>query len=79
VNRRAADQERAQAEAELACLTPRQRDVLVLAAKGYNRFDAGKMLGISFKTIDAHRREMRQVLEMSLIEAAVLATRAGWV
>lgn len=66
------------AAAELAALTERQRECLLLAAKGLSSVEIGKALFISYKTVEHHMKGMRAALEMTTIEAAVLACKAGW-
>ncbi len=68
-----------QAAAELACLTPKQREVLVMTAKGYTSRKQGELLGVSYKTVEAHRAAITERLNMTTIEAAVLAAKAGLV
>ncbi len=68
-----------QAAAELACLTPRQREVLVMTAKGYDARKMAGLLGMSFRTVESHNAAIRKRLNMTTIEAAVLAAKAGWV
>ena len=61
---------------ELADLTPRQREVLILAAKGLQNRQIAESLGLSVKSIEMHRSRCQQRLDMSFIEAVVLATKA---
>mgnify|MGYP003490426407 FL=1 len=72
-------QERAQALQELAPLTPAQRDVLVLLCKGLDSSEIAKAAGKGLKTVEAHRSQIRARLKMTMIEAAVLAAKAGLV
>ena len=72
-------QERAQAQQELATLTKSQREVLVLLCKGLSSEDIGAACCKSIKTVEAQRFQIRERLDMTLIEAAVLAAKAGWV
>ena len=62
-------QERAQA----------QRDVLVLLCKGLDSSEIAKASGKGIKTVEAQRSQIRERLKMTMIEAAVLAAKAGWV
>ena len=64
---------------ELADLTRRQREVLTLAAKGMQNHQIGEAMGLSLRTIEQHRSALQQRLDMTFIEAVVLATRARWV
>lgn len=71
--------ERAQAQQELSALTPTQRDVLVLVCKGLSSDEIADACRKSTKTVEAQRSQIRIGLDMTLIEAAVLAAKAGWV
>ena len=77
--RRHTDAEQAAAVAELEPLSPKQREVLVLALKGFSLKETARRMDIHHHTVTAHRTAIVQVLGMSLIEAAVLGVRAGWV
>ena len=72
-------QERAQAQQELATLTKSQREVLVLLCKGLSSEDIGRACGKTTKTVECQRSQIRERLDMTLIEAAVLAAKARWV
>ena len=72
-------QERAQAQQELAPLTPAQRDVLVLLCKGLDSSEIAKAAGKGLKTVEAQRSQIRHRIKMTIIEAAVLAAKAGLV
>ena len=67
------------AAAELAPLTPREREVLVLTCKGLEQTEVGAALGISRKTVEVMLASARRRLGMRTIELAVLAAKAGWV
>jgi DNA-binding NarL/FixJ family response regulator len=69
----------AKAEAETADpLTPRQREVLLLIAEGLSTKAIGRQLGISVKTVDAHRGELMERLGIHDIASLVrYAIRAG--
>lgn len=69
----------AQAVQELSVLSKRQRECLVLVAKGMTTKQIGECLSCSFKTIEVHLHKMREKLEMTTIEAVVLAVKANWV
>lgn len=71
--------EQSQAAAELADLTPRQREVLILAAKGLQNKQIADSLGLSIKSIENHRWRCQERLDMSFVEAVVLAVKARWV
>lgn len=79
MNRRHADAEQAAAVEELSPLTEKQREVLVLALKGFSLKETARRMDIHYNTVTAHRSAIVQVLGMSLMEAAVLATRSRWV
>jgi two-component system response regulator TtrR len=64
---------------ELRSLTPRERDVLVLTAKGLRRHEIAQSLCVTLSTVNEHRSNITLRLQMRTIEAVVLATRAGWV
>lgn len=70
------------AEARALCskLSPRQRQVLILAAKGYSAKETGALVGISQKTVDAYRSSVFNRLGVGRsILAAVIAAKAGLV
>lgn len=67
------------AAAELAPLTPREREVLVLTCKGLVSVEVGSALGIKRKTAETLLMRARRRLGMRTIELAVLAAKAGWV
>lgn len=60
-----------------ATLTTRQREVLVLLARGHSTAEIGAELGISVKTVEFHRHAIRQELgltsQASLVRFAVAA------
>ncbi len=59
-------------------LTPRQRQVLQLVAEGLNSLEIADELGISGKTVDAHRRRVMEVLGLySVAELTHYALREG--
>lgn len=45
-------------------LTPREREALVLVAKGYTNREVAELLGISHKTVDYHRTNVMRKLEV---------------
>jgi len=51
-------------EAELARLTPREREVLEAMLQGKPNKSIARMLGISRKTLDVHRRRIQQKLHV---------------
>lgn len=64
---------------ELAVLTPREREALVLLSKGLSHADAAAAMGLGKSTVDNLATSMHRQLKMTTIEAAVLAAKAGWV
>ena len=66
------------AAALCALLTDREREVLVLTAKGLNSHEIGAMLRRSHRTVETYRGAVLQKLDVgSAIEAAVIAAKAG--
>jgi DNA-binding NarL/FixJ family response regulator len=55
----------AAAEAELDQLTPREREVLQLIARGYMYKEVARRLGISVKTVEAHVGAVLRKLQLS--------------
>ena len=75
---RAASAARSQFEARLLKLTPREREVLVLALSGMPNKTISKELDISVRTTEGHRAQIFLKLGVdSLIELAQQATLAG--
>jgi len=67
------------AQAELAVLSPRQREILVLNAKGYEGGEIAKRFDCSPSSVHTHIAHTRRKLGMTTNEAIVLAAKAGWV
>jgi DNA-binding NarL/FixJ family response regulator len=66
--------------AGLDILTPRQREILQLIGEGYSTKAIAKLLGISFKTAEAHRSQLRARLGLHDVAAVVrYAIAAGLV
>ncbi|WP_142849728.1 response regulator transcription factor [Telmatospirillum sp. J64-1] len=64
----------------LALLTPRERQVLKLIAQGHRNRDVAEQLFISIKTVDSHRTNIMQKLDLhNAAELATFAIRAGLV
>lgn len=62
----------------LVPLTPREDEVLTCIAKGLNRAEAAKILGVSTHTVTTHVRSIYNKLDISTrAEAAVEAVRRG--
>jgi DNA-binding NarL/FixJ family response regulator len=65
---------------ELDQLTFRQREILQLVAKGQNTKQIADMLGISVKTVEAHRLQLMRRLKIDNIPGLVrFAIRTGLV
>ena len=68
----------ADAAALCALLTDRERDVLILSAKGMNAHEIGRMFSRSHRTVEHYREAVLQKLDVgTIIEAAVIAAKAG--
>jgi RNA polymerase sigma factor (sigma-70 family) len=64
--------------AQIAKLTPREREVFELVIRGKTNKQVGKVLGATERTIKAHRhRVMEKMQVQSLAELVSLAERAG--
>jgi len=73
-------EQRLGSDAELAVLTPRQKEVLQLIAEGNSTKEIAERLGISVKTAEAHRANLMDRLEIRDVPGLVrLAVRAGLV
>jgi len=55
---------RGRIEHRLALLTPRQREILTLIAEGLNTKDIGRRLNISGKTVESHRAQLMERLNI---------------
>lgn len=67
-------------ESPLDALTPRQREILQLVAEGHSTKDIGFRLGLSVKTVEAHRTQIMERLDIHDIAGLVrFAIRAGLV
>lgn len=64
-------------EARIAQLTPREHEVMVLMSRGRTSKAIGETLGISIRTAEHHRAQVRQKLRVSSVPAlvALLARR----
>lgn len=66
------------AEARIATLTPRERDVFLPLAQGYTSREIAEQLGVSVKTIDLYRsRVMKRLAVDRLPDVTGLAIAAG--
>jgi RNA polymerase sigma factor (sigma-70 family) len=75
-----ADAERAQrrcAKARLATLTQREREVADLVVLGRKNRQIADALGISVKTVEAHRAKAMEKMEVSSVAELVQATLSG--
>jgi DNA-binding NarL/FixJ family response regulator len=64
----------------LDALTPRQREILQLVAEGHTSKDIAQRLGLSFKTVEAHRAQIMERLDLHDLPALVrFAVRVGLV
>lgn len=64
----------------LAGLTPRLREVLKLIGEGYSTKQIAGELGISVKTVEMHRTQLRKTLDIrSVADLVRFAIRAGLV
>ena len=67
-------------EAELAVLTPRQKEVLQLIAEGHSTKEIAERLVVSIKTVEAHRANLMERLDIHDVPGLVrLAIRSGLV
>jgi ligand-binding sensor domain-containing protein/DNA-binding CsgD family transcriptional regulator len=57
-------EDRLGSEAELAVLTPRQKEILQLIAEGHSTREISELLGVSMKTVQAHRANLMERLEI---------------
>jgi DNA-binding NarL/FixJ family response regulator len=64
----------------LEALTPRQREVLQLVAEGHTSKEIAEQLGLSFKTVEAHRAQIMERLGLQDLAGLVrFAVRVGLV
>jgi DNA-binding NarL/FixJ family response regulator len=69
-----------QPEAALAALTDREREVLTLIAEGLSSKQIAKELGVSLKTIESHRANLMDKLDIHKVSGLVrFAIRSGLV
>jgi ligand-binding sensor domain-containing protein/DNA-binding CsgD family transcriptional regulator len=57
-------EERLGSDAELAVLTPRQKEILQLLSEGRSTREIAELLGVSIKTVEAHRSNLMERLEI---------------
>ncbi len=58
-------------EHPLASLTPRQREILTLIAEGHSTKDIGRRLNISAKTVESHRAQLMERLDIHDVASLV--------
>jgi len=58
-------------ESRLECLTPRQREVLKLIAQGQSTKEIARTLNISVKTVESHRQQITERLDIHDIASLV--------
>jgi DNA-binding NarL/FixJ family response regulator len=64
----------------LSQLTPRQREILRLIAEGYRTREIAQMLGVSVKTVETHRTQLMQRLDLhNIADLTRLAMEVGLV
>lgn len=64
----------------LAALTPRQREILQLVAEGHTNKEIAQRLGVSHRTVEAHRNQLMKRLDVHDLAGLVrFAMRAGLV
>ena len=64
--------------AQVARLTPREREVFELVIRGNTNKQVGKTLGATERTIKAHRQRVMEKMQVrTLAELVSLAERAG--
>jgi DNA-binding NarL/FixJ family response regulator len=62
---------RGEGQKTVADLTPRQREVLILIAEGHTTKEIGRMLNISVKTVESHRGQLMDRLNIHDIAGLV--------
>ncbi len=69
-----------EAQSALERLTPRQREVLQLVAEGHTTQEIARMMGLSVKTVETHRTQLMERLDIHDIAGLVrYAVREGLV
>lgn len=75
----AANTERLRGDVRRSELTGREREVLLLIAKGYTNKEVGAQLGISVKTVETHKGNIMSKLELkNRADAVRFAVQQGW-
>ena len=57
----------------IAALTDREREVLQLVAEGQSSKEIASILGISLKTVDSHRSNLMEKLDIHKVSSLALA------
>jgi FixJ family two-component response regulator len=65
-------------EERLRKLTPREREALIFIGKGYTAKAVAENMGCTKCTVEGFLDSVRKRLDMTTIEAVVIATKAGW-
>jgi DNA-binding NarL/FixJ family response regulator len=69
-----------QSEADRQLLTEREREVLILVAKGHSNKRVAQMLDISVRTVETHRLSLRRKLDIDTPAGLVkYALEQGWI
>lgn len=75
----AANTERLRGDVRRSELTGREREVLLLIAKGYTNKEVAAQLGISVKTVETHKGNIMSKLELkNRADAVRFAVQQGW-
>jgi DNA-binding NarL/FixJ family response regulator len=70
--------DRTGAESAYSILSPREREVLQLIAEGHSTKDTAARLGVSVKTVETHRKQIMDKLDLhSIAELTKYAIREG--
>ena len=67
------------AQDELSVLSERQREFLRLVAKGFERGEASRLMGVSLRVLEKEAAAIKDATGLTQTEAIVLSVRAGWV
>jgi two-component system, LuxR family, response regulator FixJ len=76
-SRRASITERAEASGRLARLTPREREILTLLAAGRQNVEIAAKLGISPRTVEAHRARVMEKLDCASLADLIRVNSAA--
>jgi DNA-binding NarL/FixJ family response regulator len=67
------------AQDELSVLSERQREFLRLVAKGFERGEASRLMGVSLRVLKKEAAAIKEATGLTQTEAIVLSVRAEWV